>query len=331
MDPVTHLASGLLAGRLLADRFPSARRAAAFGMLAAWLPDIDNFVGLGPEQYLRDHRAFTHSLLGGALLALGLALAFRPLARQTGLRRLFFWGYGLVLLHDFLDLCTTYGTQLLWPFSDARLFLPALFIVDPFLTLPLLALSVLTLTWKEKRRALAVLGLALCLAYPLANLGVRTAAQAQVEGRLAAAGVPFQRVELIPDLLTPLWWKAVVDQGDALAAASVPALLPAGDIGLTAYPKADAALLARLGEEASIFRTWDWFALFPVMQDTVGGAGREVTFADLRFAATSPLGRRLFPDYAPPFTLWARLDGQGRLAAYAFRGAGKALAATLPD
>lgn len=331
MDPVTHIASGLLAGRLLADRFPTARRAAAFGMLAAWLPDIDNFVGLGPEEYLRDHRAFTHSLLGGTLLALGLALAFRPLARQIGLRRLYFWGLGLVLLHDFLDLCTTYGTQLLWPFSDARLFLPALFIVDPFFTLPLLALLVLTFFWKEKRRSLAVLGLVLCLAYPLANLGVRAAAQAGLETRLASAGRSFRSVTLIPDLLTPLWWKAVVDEGDTLAVASVPALLPAGDIPLAAYPKADEALLARLGEEASIFRTWDWFALFPVMQDIAGGAGREVTFSDLRFVATSPLGLRLFPGYPTPFTLWARLDGQGRLTGYSFRGAGKALAATLPD
>lgn len=325
MDPVTHVASGLLAGRLLADRFPSARRAALFGMLGAWLPDIDNFVGLGPEEYLRDHRAFTHSLPGAAVLALGLALAFAPLARQIGFRRLFVWGYGLTLLHVFLDLCTTYGTQVLWPFSDARLFLPALFIVDPFFTLPLLALLAMSFFWKAQRRALAVLGLALCLAYPLANLGVRSAVQAEVEHRLADSGAAYQSVQLIPDMLTPFWWKAVVDQGDTLAVASVPALLPDGPLPLRAYPKADGALLARLGREASIFRTWDWFALYPVMQDIAGSAGREVTFLDLRFVATSPVGQRLFPGYATPFTLWAQLDPQGRLASYSFRGASKVL------
>ena len=330
MDPVTHIASGLLAGRLLSDRFPAPRRALAFGALAAWLPDIDSFVGLGPEAYLRDHRAFTHSLPGAALLTLGLALAFTPLARAVGTRRLFLWGYGLALLHVFLDLCTTYGTQVFWPLSDARLFLPALFIVDPIFTLPLLALIALTFAWQEKRRTLAALGLALCLAYPLANLGVRAAVQAGVEQRLHDSGVAFRSVSLIPDLLTPLWWKAVVDQGDALAVASVPALLPR-DIPLAAYPKADQALLARLGGEASIFRTWDWFALYPVMQEHAGAAGREVTFTDLRFVVTSPLGIRLFPGYATPFTLWARLDGQGRLDAYSFRGAGSSPAASRPD
>ncbi|MEW5772544.1 MAG: metal-dependent hydrolase [Thermodesulfobacteriota bacterium] len=331
MDPVTHIASGLLAGRLLADRLPSPRRALAFGMLAAWLPDVDSFVGLGPEQYLRDHRAFTHSLPGGALLALGLALAFTPLARQAGTRRLFLWGYGLVLLHVFLDLCTTYGTLALWPLSDARLYLPALFIVDPFLTLPLLTLLALTFLRKEKRRALAVLGLALCLAYPLANLGVRAAVTAELEHRLAASGVAFRKVELIPDLLAPLWWKAVVDQGDTLAAASVPALLPAGDIPLEAHRKADPALLARLGEQAPIFRTWSWFALYPVMRESPANPSTEMTFEDLRFAATSPLGRRLFPGYDPPFTLWARLNGNGRLAEYSFRGANGNSAGHLTD
>jgi len=320
MDPVTHIASGLLAGRLLQDRFPTARRALAFGALGAWIPDMDSFLGLGPEQYLRDHRAFTHSLLGGAVLALGLALAFRPLARQPGTRRLFLWGYGLVLLHVFLDLCTTYGTQLLWPFSHARLFLPALFIVDPLFTLPLLALLTLIPFWREKRRALAALGLALCLAYPLANLGVRAAVQAEVEHRLQATGAAFRSVALIPDMLTPLHWKAVVDQGDTLGVATVPALLPP-DLGLASFAKADPALLARLGEQASIFRTWGWFALYPVMQEHAGGAGREVVFTDLRFLVTSPLGQRLFPGRAAPFTLWAQLDAQGRLAGYTFHGA----------
>ena len=320
MDPVTHIASGLLAGRLLQDRFPTARRALAFGVLGAWIPDVDSFIGLGPEAYLRDHRAFTHSLLGGAVLALGLALAFRPLARQVEFRKLAPWGYGLVLLHIFLDLCTTYGTQVFWPISDARLFLPALFIVDPLFTLPLLALIALTFFWKDKRRALAALGLILCLAYPLANLGVRATVLAGLTYRLTEAGVAFRTISLIPDPFTPIWWKAVVDQGDTLAVATVPALLPR-DIPLLAYPKADEALLARLGEQASIFRTWDWFALYPVMQDIAGSAGREVTFTDLRFLVTSPVGRRLLAGFATPFTLGARLDGQGRLAEYAFSGA----------
>lgn len=331
MDPVTHSAAGLLAGRLLADRFPTPGRALAFGLLAAWLPDLDSFAGLGTEDYLLNHRAFTHSLLGGAALALGLALLFRPLAREAGARRLLAWGFAILLLQVWLDLCTTYGTQILWPFSHARLYLPALFIIDPLLTLPLLALLVLTFTWKEKRRTLATLGLALTLFYPLANLGVRAAVLAGLEHRLAAAGMRFARADLLPDLLAPLYWKAVVDQGDTLATATVPALLPPGDLGLVAYPKADLGLLDQLGDQAHIFRTWRWFALYPVMQDIQGATGRELTFLDLRFAVTSPLGQRLFPDYATPFTLWARLGGQGRLAEYAFHGAGKTLSATLPD
>ena len=53
--------------------------------------------------------------------------------------------------HALLDTCTTYGTQLLWPFTDARFAWNTVSVVDPMFTLPvgiLVAISV----WK--RRAL---------------------------------------------------------------------------------------------------------------------------------------------------------------------------------
>ena len=44
-------------------------------------------------------------------------------------------GYGT---HGLLDACTTYGTLLLWPFSDARIAWNTISVVDPLFTLPLL-------------------------------------------------------------------------------------------------------------------------------------------------------------------------------------------------
>ena len=40
--------------------------------------------------------------------------------------------------HGLLDACTTYGTLLLWPFSDARIAWNTVSVVDPLFTLPLL-------------------------------------------------------------------------------------------------------------------------------------------------------------------------------------------------
>jgi inner membrane protein len=47
--------------------------------------------------------------------------------------------------HGLLDACTSYGTQLLWPFSDARISWDLIFILDPLYSLILLAGLVVSL------------------------------------------------------------------------------------------------------------------------------------------------------------------------------------------
>ena len=44
--------------------------------------------------------------------------------------------------HGLLDACTSYGTQLFWPFSDERVAWNNSSIVDPLFTLPILALVI---------------------------------------------------------------------------------------------------------------------------------------------------------------------------------------------
>ena len=44
-------------------------------------------------------------------------------------------GYGT---NGLLDACTTYGTLLLWPFSNARIAWNNVSVIDPLFTLPLL-------------------------------------------------------------------------------------------------------------------------------------------------------------------------------------------------
>jgi inner membrane protein len=135
MDPVTHVAGGILVGQAVCHRFPTGKWLIVFTALCAWIPDIDNVVTfLGPEAYMRYHRGLTHSILGGAVLAALLTAAFRPLSRAAPFLKVFALAYGCILLHDLLDVITTYGTQILLPFSDARIGLPAVFIVDPIYT-----------------------------------------------------------------------------------------------------------------------------------------------------------------------------------------------------
>ncbi|MBF0552238.1 MAG: metal-dependent hydrolase, partial [Deltaproteobacteria bacterium] len=111
MDPITHLTAGALLAQSLKRLFPE-RYFLFFLVLAAWIPDIDNVIGLGhPELFLIHHRGITHSLAGGLVIAVLLAGIFRLIIKAFP----FWWGvvtgYAGILSHIYLDVITTYGTQ----------------------------------------------------------------------------------------------------------------------------------------------------------------------------------------------------------------------------
>ncbi len=144
MDPITHASLGA-ACALATARRGNRRQAALAGLLAGTLPDADIFLSskTDPLFNIEFHRHFTHSLLFSPVIALlGAALAWLLLKmlRQKPLwRALLLPAWAAALSHLFCDFWTSYGMRLGWPFSDARAALHWISVVDPLLTLPLLA------------------------------------------------------------------------------------------------------------------------------------------------------------------------------------------------
>ncbi|NDY55364.1 metal-dependent hydrolase [Desulfovibrio sulfodismutans] len=350
MDPVTHVASGILVGQAVRDRYPRGRWLIFFTVLCAWIPDIDNLVTyLGPEAYMRHHRGLTHSILGGAAMAVLLAAAFRPLSRGASFAKVFALAYGCILLHDFLDVITTYGTQIFLPFSDARIGLPAVFIVDPIYTGVMLVAVILGFFMKPRAKAVAALALGWLFLYPAASLGLREIVAAAQEKRLAAEGLPRAVAHVTTDALSPFFWKVVVDDGESYRVRGASLLEPSGGPDVAVREKADRRELRRLGRDAPILATYDWFAEFPAVSSAAGptaptstaapspGDGlipaaqagqaatsgdtsprisapaRTLIFSDMRFLGTSPIlpeGWRN-PDH-PTFSMRVELDAAGR-------------------
>jgi inner membrane protein len=140
MDPITHFALGAVVAQSLSPRSIKKHTVWVAG-LAAMLPDIDvvfktshDVLGHGDL-----HRSFTHSILFmpvGAAIAAGL---FSALPRfKNRFKEIFTWSLLGYATHAFLDACTSYGTQLYWPFSDARASWNFIAIVDPLYSVPLL-------------------------------------------------------------------------------------------------------------------------------------------------------------------------------------------------
>ncbi len=211
MDPISQGAVGALAPQLVSKR-EKIRAAALVGCLAGLAPDLDIFItsSTDPLLLLEYHRQFTHALVfipvGAALVALLLHPAVRRTLRPRETYVASFLGYAT---HGLLDACTSYGTQLLWPFSDYRVAWNNVSVVDPLFTLPLLALVVLAAV--RRRRKFAVAGLIWALGYLL--VGVVQHQRAEAGGAQLAESRGHEPIRLTAKagFANLLVWKVVYE------------------------------------------------------------------------------------------------------------------------
>lgn len=209
MDVVT---GGLLGAAVSAGAAgkKDARAAAAIGFLAALLADADAFIRseADPLLHLEYHRYFSHSLLfipAGALIAAG---AIWPvMRRRLPFGRIYafaFLGYATAGL---LDACTSYGTQLLWPFSDLRVAWDNIAIIDPVVTF-CLAAGVIAAAIRRSPLP-ARIGFAIVVVYLLFGVVQRErAAEAQAE-LATGRGHVIERARVMPTIGNLVLWRSV--------------------------------------------------------------------------------------------------------------------------
>ncbi len=211
MDPVTHILLGANLGYALFAR-KLGRTAALAGGLAAFAPDVDVFIHstTDPLVAIQHHRGFTHALafapVGAAIVAALWLLrpAWRVRARWLPLWWCCTLGY---VSHALLDAATSYGTQLLWPFSDHRAGWDVIAIIDPIFTFVLL-LALSAALYGQRIRA-AGLGLTIAALYLIFGTVQHHRATAALHDIAAARGHTPERVEIMPTLANNLVWRAL--------------------------------------------------------------------------------------------------------------------------
>jgi inner membrane protein len=212
VDPVTHILLGASVGYgSLAHRL--GRTAALAGGVAAFVPDADVFIrsATDPLLAIEHHRGFTHSLafapVGAAFVA-GLWLARRAWRDRRWLQ---LWQAAVLgyLSHVLLDASTSFGTQLLWPFSRHRAGWDIVSIIDPVFTLALFVGLGWALIARQARPALV--GLLVAALY--LGLGIAQHARAiDAQRDLAAArGHRIQRAEAMPTMANNIIWRALYE------------------------------------------------------------------------------------------------------------------------
>jgi len=348
VDPVTHAASGLLLSQLLP--LPSRAGAAVAGLVLTFLPDIDYFlVYLDRLTFIRYHRAFTHSLVAVPLFALLVAGVGWVLAGPRWFRPLFLLGLAVLGVHLLLDLATSYGTQILSPFTSRKFTLDWVFIIDPYLTLLLAAGAAAVLFFPVRGRPAAWFCLAAAGAYFLFCGYCHHCALALARD-LYREAPPATTVAALPQPFSPRHWQllAAGPLGSSQAFVTLPYEALAGQAP-TVQPaeirsdpldqdcRAPAAsyeppgslvvhrwfplalpLRAVAPEARQVIDTFLDFARFPLLYSAAPqGDARLLKWLDLRFSV---------PGRPFPFVLQVRLDPGGHLESWTLgrcRGGGE--------
>lgn len=182
------------------------------GALSAMAPDLDVLIRSSTDSLLaiEYHRHFTHSL---AFVPVGATVALLPWLLRRDVRQnwrlawlLSACGY---ITHAPLDCCTTYGTLLFWPWSDARLAWSWVSVVDPLFTLPLLAFILLA-AWR-RRIALARVGLGVALGYLALGALQKQRALAVQENVIAARGHQASRRDALTTFMNQVTWRSLYE------------------------------------------------------------------------------------------------------------------------
>lgn len=141
MDSITQFALGAAIGEATLGKKAKAKAALLGGVIAS-LPDLDVFYPYATEvSAFTWHRGVTHSLLVLALVAplICWLLNKTRLTNQGTAREWRLMVFLALLTHPILDAFTVYGTQLLWPIPAPPVTFSTLFIIDPLVTVLLVA------------------------------------------------------------------------------------------------------------------------------------------------------------------------------------------------
>jgi len=216
MDPLTQGVVGTTAAQLVSRKQVKVA-AAVIGFFSGMAADLDVLIDSSsdPLLFLEYHRHFTHALVFIPFGALICTVAFRFVFKRwftnnnVGFRETYIFSFVGYATHAVLDACTTYGTQLLWPFSDARIAWNNVSVIDPLFTIPLL-LVIYFATFKRSTK-LAYLGAFYAIFY--LGLGVVQGQRAETVAYELAAnrGHTPKNLGVKPSMANIVVWKSVYE------------------------------------------------------------------------------------------------------------------------
>jgi inner membrane protein len=280
-------------------------------LLAGTIADLDVLSAMvGPGAYLSARQTTTHSVFGTVVviaIAVGIAITLRLKSgppQKAGTT----WKIGILMLliaatlaaviHVLMDLCTSAGVALLWPWRETRLAWDWLPRVDLWILALLLAGILLpelfglvgseigTKAKSPRGRIGALVALALVLFYVGARAMLHGNAVAQLDAHTYRGESP-QRLAAFADPVLLVNWHGVVETANQICVVNVPATESARfdpESGLCTHKPEDSSLLQAVQQTAQV-KKFLQASRFPKASVGTTDDGTEIVLRDARDSA----------------------------------------------
>lgn len=265
MDPVSQAAFGASLSQSFAGDRSKQFYALIIGALAGMAPDLDILIQSpqDPLLFFEFHRQFSHSLIFIPVGALLCALLFYPFARKKlGFKQVYLFAFLGYATHGLMDACTSYGTQLLWPFSDVRVAWSTVSIIDPLFTLPVVIF--ISLAAFKRKVLLARLGFFYAVLYLSLGIIQHQRAEQAVYTLAEQRGHHIERLQVKPSFGNRHVWKLIYEYDGRYYVDAVQLLVDVKFITGTSIQKLDVrrdfSWLPENSQQARDIERFRWFS-----------------------------------------------------------------------
>jgi inner membrane protein len=247
-------------------------------ILGAQAPDFDIIAQIkGKFSYLRQHRAFSHSIPGLVLWSFLIGAVLSIFMPQANFFSLLGWAFSGSLSHIIMDYFNTHGAAILWPFHKERKSLQLLNVFDPILFVLLLSVYAFDFTMFT----LSCLTFIILAAYIFFRMALRKKATKQLHQLFSQQDI--LQITVMPSLKRILFWDFVLETKNAYLVGQLGTISPELKLHADLAKQKDLSILTLQAKKTLIGDFFATFTPFIYFAEQKTPHSISVTIYDLRY------------------------------------------------